>query len=57
MHLRKPFLMSYLEHKNNDLVRSKSSFHEVPQEPHLAPVQRQKLAWFRCVMRYKAHPL
>ena len=43
--LRKLFGISYLEHKTCDWVRSKINFLD-PQEPLLASVNRQKLAWF-----------
>ena len=35
---RKGFRMSYLEHKTNECVRSKITFHLSPQEPLLATV-------------------
>ena len=43
--LRKLLRISHLEHKTNDWVRSKINFLD-PQEPLLASVKRQKLAWF-----------
>ena len=44
--MRKLLHISYLEHKINDWVRSKINFLVGPQEPLLATVKRQKLAWF-----------
>ena len=38
--------VSYLQHKNNDWVRSKVNFPVGLQEPLLATVRRWKLAWF-----------
>ena len=49
--LREPLLVSYLEHKINDWVRSKIDFLVGPQEPLLAIVKRRKLAWFEHVTR------
>ena len=43
--IRKLLRISYLEHKTNDWVRSKISLIMGPQEPLLATVKRQKLAW------------
>ena len=50
--LRKLLRISYLEHKTNGLVRSKISFLLGSQEPLLATVARQKLAWFGHVTRH-----
>ena len=50
-HPRKLFHISYLEHKTNDMVRSKMNFFMDPQEPPLATVNRRKFAWFRHVTR------
>ena len=50
--LRKLLHISYLEHKTNGLVRSKISFLLGSQEPLLATVARQKLAWFGHVTRH-----
>ena len=44
----------YLEHKTNDWVRSKINFLVGPQEPLLATVKRQKLAWLGHVTRYNS---
>ena len=44
--MRKLFPIFYLENKANDWVRSKINFLVCPQEPLLATVKRQKLAWF-----------
>ena len=44
--LRKLLRISHLEHKTNDLVRSKVNFFVGQQEPLLADVKRRKLAWF-----------
>ena len=49
--LRKPFRISYLEHKANDWVRNKSNFLVGPQEPPQATVKKRKLAWFGHVTR------
>ena len=45
---------SYLEHQTNDWVQSKINFLVNPQEPLLATVKRQKLAWFRQVTRHNS---
>ena len=42
---------AYLEHKANDWAPSKINFLVGPQEPILATVKRQKLAWFWQVTR------
>ena len=44
-YLRKLLHISYFEHKINDWVRNKISFLVGSQEPLLATVKRQKLAW------------
>ena len=44
--MRKLLHISCLEHETNDWVQSKISFLVGPQEPPLATVKRQKLAWF-----------
>ena len=44
--MRKLLCITYLEHKTNDWVRGKISLLGGPQEPLLATVKRQKLAWF-----------
>ena len=46
--------ISYLEHETNDWVQGKISFLVDPQEPLLAVVKRQKLAWFRNVTCHKS---
>ena len=43
---------SYLEHKTNDWVRNKINFLVGPQEPLVATVKRQILAWFEHVKRH-----
>ena len=43
---RKLLLISDVEHKTNDWVRSKINFLVDLQEPLLATVKRWKLAWF-----------
>ena len=50
--LRKPLRISYLEHKTNVWVRSKINSFVGPQEPLLATIKRQRLAWFRHVIRH-----
>ena len=47
-HLR----ISYFEYRTNDWVRNKINFFVGPQEPLLATVKRQKLAWFGHVTRH-----
>ena len=44
--MRKLLRISCLEHKTKDWVRKKINFFVRPQEPLLATVERQKLAWF-----------
>ena len=46
-YLRKLFRISYLEHKTNDWVRSKTNFLVGSQEPLLATVKRQKIGMER----------
>ena len=46
MCIRKFLSISYLEHKTNDRAWSKIDFLLGPEEPLLANVKRQKLAWF-----------
>ena len=41
-----------MEHKTNELVRSKINFLVGPQEPLLATVNRRKLEWFGHVTRH-----
>ena len=45
--LRKLLRLYYLEHKNNDWVRSKISSLVGPHEPHLATVKRRILFFFK----------
>ena len=49
--LRKLLLIAYFEHKTNNWMRSKINFLVGSQEPLLAMVKRQKLAWLRPVMQ------
>ena len=49
--LRKLLRISYVEHRTNDLVRSKINFLVGPQEPLLANVKRRKLTWLGHVLR------
>ena len=49
--LRKLLRISYVEHRTNDLVRSKINFLVGPQEPLLANVKRRKLTWLGHVIR------
>ena len=44
--MRKLLHISYFEHKTNNWVQSTINFIVGPQEPLLAIVKRQKLAWF-----------
>ena len=50
--LRKLLLISCLEHKTNDWLRSKINFLVGPQELLLATVKRRKLTWFGNVTRH-----
>ena len=50
--MRKLLCISYLEHKTNNWTQSKTNFLVDPQEPLLATVKRQKLAWFGYVTRH-----
>ena len=50
--MKKLLLISYLVHKTNDWVRSKSNFLVGPQESLLATIKRRKLAWFGHVARH-----
>ena len=50
--MRKLLYISYIEHKTNDWMRSKINLLVGPQEPLLATIKRQRLAWFRHVIRY-----
>ena len=50
--MKKFLRIAYLEHKNNDWIRSKINFMVSPQEPLLATVKRRKLAWFGDVTRH-----
>ena len=52
--MRKLLRISYLEHKTNDWVRSKTSFLVGPQEPLLATIKRQKFAWFEHARRHNS---
>ena len=49
--LRKLLRISSLEHETNDWLQSKIDFLVGPQEPPLATVEGQKLAWFGHVAR------
>ena len=51
--LMKLLRISYLEHKTSDWLRSKINSC-VPLEPLLAPVKRQKLAWFGHVTHHNS---
>ena len=50
--MRKLLCISYLGHKTNDWVRSKINFLGSSQEPLLATIKRQQLAWFGHVTRH-----
>ena len=50
--MKKIILISYLEHKTNDWVRSMINSLVGPHKPLLATVKRRKLAWFGHVTRH-----
>ena len=52
--LRKVLLISYLEHKTNDWMRSEINVLVGPQEPLPATVKRRKLTLFRHVTRHNS---
>ena len=52
--MRKLLRISYSEHKTNNWVWSKINFRVGPQEPLLATVKRQELAWFGHVTHHNS---